>query len=85
MRKKIVAGNWKMNKTFEEGTELVSEIIGLLEEDEHFQTKDYLFTILAPPFILLTDCQMLTIDNPKISVAAQNCYSEEKGAFTGEV
>jgi triosephosphate isomerase (TIM) len=85
MRKKIVAGNWKMNKTIEEGISLISEIIIMLSSDKAFNSKDYLYTVLSPPYILLNDATALTLNYPKISVAAQNCYSEEKGAFTGEI
>lgn len=90
MRKKIVAGNWKMNKTIDEGITLISEIISSLSSDNNFNSKEYLSVIFAPPYILLKDsCNLLystfNIQHSKFSIAAQNCYSEEKGAFTGEI
>lgn len=80
MRKQIVAGNWKMNKTLNEGLELAGRVLELLKEKGE-KAAD---VILAPPFIFLPD--MMKIIDPKlISVAAQNCASEEKGAYTGEI
>ncbi len=81
MRKRIVAGNWKMNKTFEEAIDLVSEQIIAFRNDK--LPKD-IEVIFAPPFPFLKTVSVL-IDIPHVHVAAQNCYIEEKGAFTGEV
>jgi triosephosphate isomerase len=80
MRKKIVAGNWKMNNTLREGLELASKIDALLKVKEEKQAD----VILAPPFIHLSDI-VKVIDPLNISLAAQNCATEEKGAFTGEI
>jgi triosephosphate isomerase len=80
MRKKIVAGNWKMNNSLKEGLELAGRINELVKS----KGKKEADVILAPPFILLSNI-MKIIDPQLISVAAQNCSSEEKGAFTGEV
>ncbi len=85
MRKNIVAGNWKMNKTFSEGSELVKEIINLLNNNDKIKLKDQLHIIIAPPFILLQKSAELVKDNKQVSIAAQNCYTEEKGAYTGEI
>jgi triosephosphate isomerase len=85
MRTKIVAGNWKMNKTFEEGVQLVKEIRQLINTNPPKQSVDHFKIILSPPFILLKTVSDLLKDTPSITSAAQNCYSEEKGAFTGEV
>jgi triosephosphate isomerase (TIM) len=81
MRTKIVAGNWKMNKTLEEGVQLVKEIQQLLVAKPTDKTR----VIVSPPYILLKTISDLLKDTPFISTAAQNCYSEEKGAYTGEV
>jgi len=81
MRKKIVAGNWKMNNTFEEGVKLTSEIAELAKS----VTNKNAGIILCPPFMFLQKCVELTKSNPQISVGSQNCSSETKGAFTGEV
>jgi triosephosphate isomerase len=80
MRKKIVAGNWKMNNSFNRGIELATEINKLVrKQDDHDVT-----VILAPPFIHLAEIARI-IDKDAVSVAAQNCAAEPKGAFTGEV
>ena len=81
MRKKIVAGNWKMNNTFEEGIKLTSEIVELSKNIENKNVE----LILCPPFIFLQKCVELTLVNPQIAVGAQNCHNETKGAFTGEI
>jgi triosephosphate isomerase len=84
MRKKIVAGNWKMNKTFEEAVNLVKELAELLKENKEWQNDDIL-VILSPPFPFIHKTDELVKDFRYIKIAAQNCHSEEKGAFTGEV
>jgi len=84
MRTKIVAGNWKMNKTFEEGVSLVKNVLNLLEKNPVSKDKN-IKIIFSPPFILLKTIQDLITGNPAVFTAAQNCHSEEKGAFTGEV
>jgi triosephosphate isomerase len=82
MRKKIVAGNWKMNKNYNEACSLITEIIDGLRKSTI--SKEQL-VILAPPFPFLELAVSRTEETDYISVAAQNCHSEEKGAFTGEV
>ena len=80
MRKKIVAGNWKMNLDLNEGAELVNEIFkGLPELSEGKQV------VIAPPYIHLTQTasQLAGMDN--VLLAAQNCHHEASGAYTGEV
>jgi triosephosphate isomerase len=79
MRKKIVAGNWKMNKTLNEATSLISEIISLLP------TKINADIIIAPPFLFIQKAVDLTKRSAVIKIAAQNCSEHDKGAFTGEV
>ena len=81
MRKRIVAGNWKMNKTFEEAIDLVSEQIIEFRKGRLPMDVEVIF---APPFPFLKTVSVL-IDIPNVHVAAQNCYTEDKGAFTGEV
>jgi triosephosphate isomerase len=77
MRKRIVAGNWKMNKTLKEGMELASAVEQLLGQ----QSTD-VEVIIAPPFIHLSDISKLI---SRIKLSAQNCASEAQGAYTGEV
>lgn len=77
MRKKIVAGNWKMNTLLKDGMEL-AKAVEKLEKDKQ---SDALL-IIAPPYTHLSKVNEL-IDNVKL--AAQNCASEESGAYTGEI
>ncbi|MDR0371559.1 MAG: triose-phosphate isomerase [Prevotellaceae bacterium] len=79
MRKNIVAGNWKMNKTLREGIELAKEVDQLL--------KDAVINcdvVLGVPFIHLASV-VQAVDSKKIGIAAQNCADKESGAYTGEV
>lgn len=79
MRKKIVAGNWKMNNNIKESVQLVNEINVLLEND-----KPNCEVIVAPPYVNLYETYK-TIENSPVKLSAQNCSSEESGAYTGEV
>ena len=78
MRKPLVAGNWKMNKTIAETRELVT---GLKEK---INGMDGVEKVICPPFISLTAAFSLLGDSD-VGLGAQNMYWEEKGAFTGEV
>jgi len=80
MRKRIVAGNWKMNKTLKEGIELAKEIELQVEKQE----DKSIGVIIGTPFIHLPEVSKI-VNHDLISIAAQNCSSEPKGAFTGEV
>ena len=80
MRKKIVAGNWKMNMALSEGVSLADSINKCLINRPH----DGAAVILCPPFIHLASVNEI-LKNGKISVGAQNCASEVSGAFTGEI
>ncbi len=77
MRKKIVAGNWKMNTLLKEGMELARAV----EKLENEKTSDAL-VIIAPPYTHLSKVKDM-IENVRLS--AQNCASEDSGAYTGEV
>ncbi len=77
MRKKIVAGNWKMNKTLQEGIALAQEV-----EKMASGVPGDVELIIAPPFIHLTEVKKLL---NRVKLGAQNCASEASGAFTGEV
>ena len=78
MRKPIIAGNWKLNKTSKEAAELVTllkrELIDVTDVD----------IVVCPPFISLGIVKDILQDT-NISVGAQNLYWEDNGAFTGEV
>ena len=76
-RKKIAAGNWKMNKTAAEAAEFVTALKPRVEGTE---TE----VVVGVPFICLPDVIKAAADS-NIKVAAQNIHFEEKGAFTGEI
>jgi len=79
MRKKIVAGNWKMNMDLAEGLVFAETI------DTYFKSKpSKAEVILCTPFIHLQGVAAIT-GNGKVSLGAQNCASEPSGAYTGEV
>ncbi len=80
MRKKIVAGNWKMNTNISEGLYLAKDVNRLVLEANTREVG----VIIAPPFTHLTEI-IRNVGSSTISVSAQNCSSEQKGAFTGEV
>ena len=81
MRKNIVAGNWKMNKPLQEGIQLSSEIVNMVNDE----VRNDVTVILAPPFIHLTEVAKLVSDSEKAYTAAQNCSDKHSGAFTGEI
>lgn len=79
MRKKIVAGNWKMNTLLDEGAVLAENIVGKKAE-----VPSGVQLIIAPPFTHLDRIGTI-IKNSGIALSAQNCADMEKGAYTGEV
>ena len=81
MRKNIVAGNWKMNKSFDEADDLVNGIMELLEKKELGKNT---LMILCPPFPYLEMVSDYSNDS-YFMVGAQNVNDNEKGAYTGEV
>jgi len=81
MRKRIVAGNWKMNTDVESGTKLAADLMKLLNEKP---APENVGVAIAPPFTHLTEVRK-NIDLNRICLVAQNCASEASGAYTGEV
>ena len=79
MRKKIVAGNWKMNTTVAEGVELAKGIVAKVNEISKGVTL-----VVAPPFTHLVSVGEALKGSP-VALSAQNCADQPKGAFTGEV
>ncbi len=81
MRKHIVAGNWKMNCTFNEADDLINGIMEKLEQQEIPRDMQL---IVCPPFPYL---EMTTdyANDSYFMVGAQNVSDQEKGAYTGEV
>lgn len=78
MRKPIVAGNWKMNKTTGEAKALVESLKADLVNINHVDV------VLCPPFTALQTVSQL-VSNTQIDLGAQNMSPEKSGAFTGEV
>ncbi|MES2558730.1 MAG: triose-phosphate isomerase [Bacteroidota bacterium] len=81
MRKKIIAGNWKMNKTFEEGMGLVTEIVGMVKDEYRGSAQ----VVIMPPFVHINAVSRMVADQANIFSGAQNCSNHESGAYTGEV
>ena len=79
MRKKIVAGNWKMNTTVPEGVELAKAVVA-----KSVEVPAGVGLIVAPPFTHLSSVAEV-LKGSKVGLSAQNCADKEKGAFTGEV
>lgn len=78
MRKKIVAGNWKMNKINAEGAETVRELGALVAEYKNVEV------IIGAPAIMLSDL-VKAAEGTRVKIAAQNMYPKDSGAFTGEI
>ena len=77
-RRKIVAGNWKMNTNVEEGIALAKALVnGMISKDA--------VVILGAPFISLHAVGQVINDAQNIHMSAQNCHQKESGAYTGEI
>ena len=81
MRKKIAAGNWKMNTSLAEANSLMAEVMQLLQQKD----RSDVLKIIAPPFPYLFPLSEKTKGPTGIKLAAQNCHTDAKGAYTGEV
>ena len=79
MRKKIVAGNWKMNLNLQEGVALAKELNDALKAE-----KPNCDVIICTPFIHLASIANF-LDQNVVALGAENCADKEKGAYTGEV
>lgn len=77
MRKPIIAGNWKMNKTPEEAKELVTALVPLVKNAK-------CDVVICPPFVDLCAVKPI-IAGTNIHLGVQNIHWAEKGAFTGEI
>ncbi len=78
MRKPMIAGNWKLHKTVSEAVQLVSSLMPAVKDTRNVDI------VVAPVYTALGKVAE-TISGSNIKLAAQNCYSEPQGAFTGEV
>ena len=76
--KPIIAGNWKMNKTIDEGLSFVNEVKNRILD------KNDAKVIFCPPFTSLFSIARL-LDNSTFCLGAQNVHSEIEGAYTGEI
>ena len=83
-RRPVIAGNWKMHKLQAESTELVNGIMAELKEVNKDQLPE---VVVAPVFTSICAVNKAIKDCGcgKVKIAAQNCYFETQGAFTGEV
>jgi triosephosphate isomerase len=76
-RRQLIAGNWKMNTTRAEARALAGAIVDGCSRTD-------LDVALFPPFVWLSDVEAIA-EATSVAVGAQNCWSAEKGAFTGEI
>ena len=77
MRKAIIAGNWKMNKTPEEAVKVINELKPLV--------KDATCEVVICPTFVCLDAAIKAAKGSNVKIGAQNMHFEESGAFTGEV
>ena len=77
MRKKVIAGNWKMNKTPEEAKQMLEELIPLVKNTEHE-------VILCAPYLDL-EAMVKLAKGTNVKIGAENMHFEESGAYTGEI
>ena len=76
-RKKIIAGNWKMNMTPSEAVKLVDELKDLVKNDE----VDVVYCVPAIDIVPVVEA----VKGSNVQVGAENFYTEDKGAYTGEI
>lgn len=80
MRKQIAAANWKMNCTYQQGEELLDNIL-----EANISLADHRQVVFAVPFPYLIMANSEVADEKNYFIAAQNCYHKKSGAYTGEV
>ena len=76
-RRRIIAGNWKMNKTPSEAVALVNELLPLVKNDD----VDDVFCVPAIDIVPVVEA----VKGSNVNVGAENLYFEENGAYTGEI
>jgi triosephosphate isomerase (TIM) len=82
MRRKIVAGNWKMNLVSTEAKQLTAELVGMIKSE----IRNQVTIVIAPPFVHLNAvAQLIDKNGANIYLGAQNCATHVSGAYTGEV
>lgn len=80
MRKQIAAANWKMNLTLEQGMKLLDDLLS-----ENIELQDRQEAVFGIPFPYLIPAKEKIKDHINYFIAAQNCYFQKSGAYTGEV
>ena len=86
MRKKVIAGNWKMNMLPNEAIEYIENFSKLVKDTKNEVILCVPYTDLFYALMSAQDTNsLLTAQNTKIKIGAQNMHFEEKGAYTGEV
>lgn len=78
VRKAVIAGNWKMNKTPAQTLELVNELVSMVQD------KNGCDIVICPPFVDLANA-LSAVKGTNIKVGAQNVHFEPSGAYTGEI
>jgi triosephosphate isomerase len=81
MRKKIIAGNWKMNLKQQEGVFLISEVANMVKDEVKTSTS----VVICPPFPHLGYAKRMFQHQTNIFLGSQNCADKASGAYTGEV
>jgi triosephosphate isomerase (TIM) len=81
MRKKIVAGNWKMNLDYTSAMGLFSEVLNMINDEVHGAQE----VVVCPPYLYIHSLVQLSKNNAKVGVGAQNCHEAASGAYTGEI
>lgn len=87
MRKQIVAGNWKMNKTYQEGMAMLDHFFKLLDYESSLLSvsgQKLPEVVIAPSYLIIPDAAQRA-EERGVKIAAQNCSAEKEGAFTGEI
>lgn len=79
MRKRIAAGNWKMNLSLQEGVALATAIVSDLQEEDLAKAE----VVFAPPFTHLS--AIIQAVQGRVAIAGQNMHQETSGAYTGEI
>lgn len=81
MRKKIVAGNWKMNLGYQDGISLFSEIVNMVRDEVRSSQE----VVVCSPYIHLHALGQLAAGVANVAVGGQNLHQEKSGAYTGEI
>ena len=81
MRKKIVAGNWKMNMDYASGLSLFSEVLNMVNDEVRGDQE----VVVCPPSLFVYSLAQLAKQNSRVSVGAQNSHQADSGAYTGEI